>query len=245
MTKNMLPKLLQDAINENSIDVKILTEQLKLPWLHLNIKFPKLSTEYVNQLEDGKDWRDQWKFKAAANNSYQVKGWNGDFLFGPKPFDTFIDHVNSLSDFEKIDEDSRAKQFRNKFKFDWYVNEDDIIRQWINTILPDNDINIVNTYFLPPGGYVFPHRDYSKDNMGLAKIYIAAQWPEEAVFGMYGCGNIPIKQGDVLLLNNYTLPHWVYNGGNEKRLVIDIGANLQSPTIQNLIKDAFKKTFNQ
>ena len=32
---------------------------------------------------------------------------------------------------------------------------------------------------------------------------------------MYGCGDVPIKQGDVFLVNNYTLPHWVYNGSND------------------------------
>ena len=91
-------------------------------------------------------------------------------------------------------------------------------------------------------GYVFPHRDYAIDNMGLAKIYVALKWSKDNIFGMYGCGNIPINEGDVFLLNNYTLPHWVYNGSNEDRVVIDISANLHSPMIKQKIIDAFKKS---
>jgi len=244
MTKKQLPKLLADAIEHNCVDVDVITKNLKLPWLKLDIKFPTLDYDYLNNLEDTKSWRAKWKFKNIDSNSYQVKGWNGDFLFGPKPFDEFINKVNENKQFEKIDEDSKVKHFRKDFSFDWYVDEHDPIRTWISNLIPKDDINIVNTYFLPPGGYVFPHRDYSKDNMGLAKVYIAAQWEQGNVFGMYGCGDIPIKQGDVMLINNYTLPHWVYNGSDQKRLVIDIGANLQSPSIKQLSEQAFKKIFN-
>ena len=79
--------------------------------------------------------------------------------------------------------------------------------------------------------------------MGLAKIYVALKWSKDNVFGMYGCGDIPIREGDVLLLNNYTLPHWVYNGSKEDRIVIDISANLHSPIIKNKIIEAFRKAF--
>ena len=62
---------------------------------------------------------------------------------------------------------------------------------------------------------------------------------------MYGCGDVPIKQGDVFLVNNYTLPHWVYNGSNDNRVVIDIGANLNSPIIKKLIESSFTKRFSK
>lgn len=244
MTNDQLPKLLNDAITQNELDIDIITKNLKLPWLKLDIQFPNLEENYINTLEDTKDWRGKWKFKNLEENNYQVKGWNGDFLFGPKPFDDFLNEVNQNKNFEKIDEDSVSKHFRKKFNYDWYIDTNDPIRQWVSKLIPNEDINIINTYFLPPGGYVFPHRDYSRDGMGLAKIYIAAQWEEGNVFGMYGCGNIPIKQGDVMLINNYTLPHWVYNGSNKKRLVIDIGANLHSPKIKILIKQSFNTLFN-
>ena len=58
---------------------------------------------------------------------------------------------------------------------------------------------------------------------------------------MYGCGELPVTQGDVFLINNYSLPHWVYNGSDENRIVLDISANLHSPIIKQKIIDAFKK----
>lgn len=240
-------KLLQDALTQNSTEVDIIVKKLKLPWLKLELNFPKIAEEDFQTLKTEQDWRKKWQFPSYDENCYQVKGWNGDFIFGPKPFDEFLKNFKTeISKNSKMDEDCICRVFRNKFQFDWYVEEKNFIRQWINQLIPDEDINIVNTYFLPPGGYVFPHRDYNTyDELSLAKIYIAAQWKEGNVFGMYGCGNIPIKEGDVYLINNYTLPHWVYNGSNETRLVIDIGANLNSPKIKKIIENSFQRQFCQ
>jgi len=241
-----LPKLLKDAIKQNRPNAEIITKQLKLPWLKLDIKLPTFIDFWPKYLESikGKDWRQQWKFEnLKSNNNYQVKEWNGDLLFGPHPHDKFLETTSNIK--YNVDEDSRCKYYRNDFEFKWYVDENNKIRKWISWYLPDNDINIVNTYYIPPGGYVFPHRDYSFDDTGLAKIYVAAIWGEGNVFGMYGCGDVPIKQGDVFLVNNYTLPHWVYNGSNDNRVVIDIGANLNSPIIKKLIESSFTKRFSK
>ena len=61
---------------------------------------------------------------------------------------------------------------------------------------------------------------------------------------MYGCGNIPIEQGDVILLNNYSLPHWVYNGSDDDRIVLDISANLKSKNISEVIQRSFINKFS-
>lgn len=243
MMTDKLPKLLKDAIEQNKPDVKVITENLKLPWLKLDLTFPNMPTYWPTYLEniEGKDWRGQWKFEEDSKSNYQVKDWNGGLLFGPQPHDEFLKTTQDIR-FD-VDEDSRCKKYRKDFKFDWYVNKSDLVRKWIGTIIPDEDLNLVNTYYIPPGGYVFPHKDYPHDGVGLAKIYIAAVWDKGNVFGIYGCGNIPIKQGDVFLLNNYTLPHWVYNGSNTKRCVIDIGANLNSPQLKDLVETSFKKYF--
>lgn len=242
--KEKMHKLLKDAMGQNHADVDVITKKLKLPWLKLKINFPSIEETYFKKLQTEQDWRKKWQFQSYEQNSYQVKGWHGDFLFGPKPFDKFLEEFKTeISKYGKIDEDCICRTFRNKFKFDWHVDENDFIRQWINQLIPDEDLNIVNTYFLPPGGYVFPHRDYSHDDLSLAKIYIAARWKEGNEFGVYGCGNIPIKETDVFLINNYTLPHWVYNGSNDTRLVIDIGANLNSPKIKKIIEDSFQNFF--
>ena len=239
-----LPKLLTDSIEQNSIDIDIITKKLKLPWLKLDIKLDSVDKNELEKMTSNKDWRKQWDYPNHDADSYQVKGWNGDVFFGPTDWQKFLALANKQESEHYNDEDSKCRLLRKDMKYDWYVGEDNYVRQQVQKLIPnDDDINLVNTYSLPPGGYVFPHRDYASDGLGLAKIYIALKWGEGNVFGMYGCGDIPIKEGDVILLNNYTLPHWVYNGSDEDRVVIDISANLHSPVIKDKIIQAFKRSF--
>ena len=243
MTNDNIPKLLKDAMSENTFDIDVITKHLKLPWLKLDIKFDEPSDAEVEQMKSRDDWRKKWQFP-DDDASYQVKGWNGDIFFGPQKFDDFLALTTKENGGHNDDEDSHCRKLRNEVAYEWKVNEDHYVRRQVTRILPETkDINIVNSYILPPGGYVFPHRDYATDGMGLAKIYVALKWSDKNTFGMYGCGNIPIKQGDVFLLNNYTLPHWVYNGSSDDRIVIDIGANLHAPKVKQKIIDAFKQTF--
>lgn len=242
--KDKIPKLLKDAIGENSIDIDIITKKLKIPWLKLDISFDPPSDADIDQLLSNKDWRKKWNSTDQDSASYQVKGWNGNIFFGPTDFDKFLSMNEKENKQHDHDEDSKCRKFRKELEYSWCVNDNSYIRKQVKKILPnDNDINLVNSYSLPPGGYVFPHRDYAIDGMGLAKIYVALKWSKENIFGMYGCGAIPISEGDVFLLNNYTLPHWVYNGSNDDRIVIDISANLHSPIIKNKIIEAFRKAF--
>lgn len=242
--KDKLPKLLDDALSENSYDIDIITKRLKIPWMKLDIRFDEPTAQDIEYLRSDTDWRRKWNFPDQEQASYQVKGWNGNIFFGPKDFKKFLKASSKDNKGYDHDEDSKCRRFRREMEYGWCVDSESYVRQQVKKIFPnDGDINLVNTYSLPPGGYVFPHRDYAIDGMGLAKIYVALKWGEGNVFGMYGCGDIPIQQGDVILLNNYTLPHWVYNGSKEDRVVIDISANLESPTIKHKIIGAFKKTF--
>lgn len=241
------PKLLADAMEQNQFDVDIVTKKLKLPWLKLDIKAPKMSAEYLETLHaDASDLRTAWQFRKLKESAYQVKEWDSQILFGPKPFDEFLTKVSSHNefDFSKFDSDSKARFFRDKHSYDWYVPEDEPLRQWISSFLPDEDISLVYSYWAPPGGYVFPHRDYAHDGMGLNKLYCAIEWPEGNTFGMYGVGNMPVAEGDVFFIGNYILPHWVYNASNKTRLVIAIGADPHSPSLKKLIQHAFEKMFD-
>ena len=241
----MKDKLIHDCIQYNGPDVNIITQYLKLPWLKLNTTFPVLSDEYVHHLHKiSNDWRNQWKFDLENKIGYQVKGWNGNVLFAPN-LEQLVDIVENNPSWKgkMYDEDCQCKMFRSELNYSWRVDTDDPIRKWVNSLAPDNDINLVNTYFLPPGGYVFPHRDYSIEKIGLAKIYIAAKWGDGNTFGMYGVGNMPIEENDVYLINNYTLPHWVHNNSNKLRMVIDISSNLASTKIEKLIIESFQRKF--
>lgn len=238
MTIDNLPRLLQDAIKSNEYDINVITKHLKLPWLKLDLDFGLDENDH-DQLMSQEDWRTKWNFPSLEDNSYQVKNWNGKIFFGPRDFSKFLDLSKSHQ--HDHDEDSKCRLYRKKMEYGWATES--VIKQKIQKLIPDADLNLVNSYVLPPGGYIFPHRDYAIDGFGLAKIYVAVKWKKGNIFGMYGCGDIPIKQGDVLLVNNYTLPHWVYNGSDENRIVLDVSANLQSPNIKDSIINAFKKHF--
>lgn len=244
MMKDKLPKLLNDVVSENSYDIDVITKKLKIPWLKLDLRFERPTEQDIEYLVSDNDWRRKWNFPDREDASYQVKGWNGNIFFGPTDFKRFLDESSIDNKGHDHDEDSKCRRFRKEMEYGWCVDNDSYVRKQVKKIFPDDrDINLVNTYSLPPGGYVFPHRDYAMDGMGLAKIYVAVKWGEGNLFGMYGCGDIPIKEGDVFLLNNYTLPHWVYNGSKENRIVIDISANLHSPVIKDKIIQAFKRSF--
>jgi hypothetical protein len=239
-----IPKLLRDSIEQNDYDVDIITKKLKLPWLKLDIKLDEPTQEDIKQMYSNADWREKWNYPTLKEDSYQVKGWNGDVFFGPKDWTQFLELNKQDQKEHDHDEDSKCRKFRELIPYGWYVDQEHYLRRQLKKIISnDDDINLVNTYSLPPGGYVFPHRDYAIDGMGLAKIYVALKWGKGNVFGMYGCGDIPIKEGDVFLINNYTLPHWVYNGSDKDRVVIDISANLHSPVIKDKIIQAFKRSF--
>ena len=55
--KDKIPKLLKDAIGENSIDIDIITKKLKIPWLKLDISFDPPSDADIYQLLSNKDWQ--------------------------------------------------------------------------------------------------------------------------------------------------------------------------------------------
>jgi hypothetical protein len=240
--KDKVPKLLADAMSGNDYDIDVITKHCKIPWLKLDIKFDVLTDDDIAELNSNINWRENWNYPTLEQDSYQVNGWNGDIFFGPKDWTRFFDLISQEQKYH--DEDNKCRAQRQNLDYGWYVGEDHFLRQEIRKLFPnDEDINLVNTYSLQPGGFVFPHRDYASDGMGLAKIYIALKWSKDNVFGMYGCGNMPIEEGDVFLLNNYTLPHWVYNGSNDNRIVLDISANLHSPIIKNKIIESFKKLF--
>lgn len=247
MMNDNLPELLKQCIEHNEPSIDIIANKLKLPWLKLNLNFLNaLDNDYIQKLQDeGNSWRAAWQTD-FENIRYQVKGWNGTLLYGPKNFSDLVSAVNSRPELSGkfFDEDCQCKFFKETIDFEWKVSNNDQIRTWISNLIPDCDLNIVNTYVLPPQGYVYPHRDYSCHGSGMAKIYIPVKWETGSVFGMYGVGNIPLNSGDVFLINNYTLPHWVYNNSNSYRVVISIGANLESPKLAKLIKESFAKTFD-
>ncbi len=232
------PKLITDLMQHNKLSLDTILS-CNIPWLKLDIKVPNFSNEVLKQaMKESLDWRDYW---GDIESNYQVREWNGSVLFGPTDFPAFR---KSLRDQSKYiiddDEDHTCMRERNNYDFSWKINETHPIRQFVKTIFPnDSDINIVNYYILPPGGFVFPHRDRTTGKHQLNKIYIPLKWAEGNEFGFYGWGNAPIKEKNAYLLNNYSYTHWVVNNSQTDRIVLTMGTNLAA--IKDIITNSFLK----
>ena len=235
------PKLIEELSNNNQFDLNHFLNS-GVPWAKLNINVPKFDQNVFDQaVEQSTNWRHQWLFNDDNEHievDYQIKEWNGQVLFGPADWDAWVEFA---ADKQKAnDEDHLCMLHRNDFEFDWRLNVDHPIRQFVEKLFPNpQDINIVNFYVLPPGGYLFPHVDPTQGDRALNKIYIPLKWSEGNEFGFYKWGNVPIVESTAYLINNYRYAHWVLNRSNEPRVVLDIGANLH--TIKDLIEDSFKQ----
>ena len=118
-------------MNENSYDIDVLTKKLKIPWLKLDMEFDKPTDNELLDLYSKNDWREKWQLPDNENRSYQVKGWNGDILFGPTDWDSFMKLSAEEFDLHNSDEDSRCKKLRNRMKYDWFVDDNNYVKKQI------------------------------------------------------------------------------------------------------------------
>jgi hypothetical protein len=229
------PKILEDLRRQSKLELQSLLNS-GLPWLKLDLDIPQFTDDILQEaVTQATNWRDQWKM---VETNYQVNEWNGTILFGPSDWVKFSKIISE--DNLRNDEDHLCMIHRNNLEFDWTIATDHPIRRYVESIFPNkDDINIVNYYVLPPGGYLFPHLDTTVGDKALNKIYIPLRWAEGNEFGFYKWGNMPVQEGKVYLINNYKYAHWVLNDSQEPRIVLVIGANLDS--IYDIIAQSFAK----
>lgn len=240
---NDFPKLIEEVSKHNQFDLNYFLNS-GIPWLKLNINVPNFDqTVFTEAIQQSTDWRKKWNFSnknELVTTDYQVKEWNGSLLFGPTNWKKWLQIVNNNN--HKNDEDHLCMLHRNDLGFSRRLEESHPIRKFVESIFShEKDINIVNFYVLPPGGYLFPHIDPTQGDKALNKIYIPLKWKEGNEFGFYKLGNAPFKQNRAYLINNYRYAHWVLNRSNEPRVVLDIGANLHS--ISDLIQQSYFESF--
>lgn len=238
---NEFPKLIEELSSHNSFDLDHFLD-CGVPWLKLNLDVPDFDqTVFDDAVKQSTNWRQQWLFTNNQENieiDYQIKEWNGQVLFGPTDWTAWMDLV--AGDNKINDEDRLCMLHRNEFEFDWRLEPTHPIRQFVESIFPNQqDINLVNFYVLPPGGYLFPHIDPCAGAKALNKIYIPLKWADGNEFGFYKWGNAPMVERNAYLINNYRYVHWVLNRSNEPRVVLDIGSNLHA--IKDLIEESFKQ----
>jgi hypothetical protein len=228
----MTNKLLNDLSRENCLQLDSILSS-RIPWLKLDLKVPEFPSQVLDDaIAASNGWHDLWDEKTPEIPNYHL--WDGTVLFGPKNWNQWADIIASDID---DDADWLSKKYRHDVEFGWHIGDAHPVRKWISSFLDDDAINLVSYYVLGPHGYLMPHYDLCTGDKRLNKIYAAVTWPADCKFGFLDWGNIPIQQGDVFLINNYQYPHWVINHGDQHRIVLDIGCDLNS--IQDLIKRSF------
>ena len=129
--KDKIPKLLDDAIKQNDYDIDVITKNLKIPWLKLDMEFDKPTDSELLNLYSKNSWREKWQYLTTAFHSYQVKDWSGDILFGPTDWDYFMKLSRKEFELHNSDEDSRCKKLRNRMKYDWFVDDENYVKKQV------------------------------------------------------------------------------------------------------------------
>ena len=87
---------------------------------------------------------------------------------------------------------------------------------------------------LPPGGFIYPHKDHDthkatsdqyKFYQGCTALYIPIVWPENNYIKFAGVGTLPIQQDQPMVINNDFFTHCVINDSQENRVVIGVRAH--------------------
>ena len=64
--KDKIPKLLDDAIKQNDYDIDVITKNLKIPWLKLDMEFDKPTDSELLNLYSKNSWREKWQYLTTA-----------------------------------------------------------------------------------------------------------------------------------------------------------------------------------
>jgi len=223
------PEILEVVSKENKPELTSIL-QMGLPWMKLNTTCPEFSDKTITEaIAESSDIRSKLKMVQKDAN-YQIRNWDGNMYFGPANLNELVDLNNQdkAKNGYTNDINATAKLHRNDIEFKWHVNEDHVFRKWINSWIDDIDLNIVNTFVFPPGGFLFPHADTNSEPWGLDRIYIPLRHPKGTEFGFFKFGNMPANEREMWLIDQYTHIHWAMNRSNLPKITLAIGCNLKS-----------------
>jgi hypothetical protein len=97
---------------------------------------------------------------------------------------------------------------------------------------------------LPPGGFIYPHRDYDTFKQtaeeyfpyqGCTQLYIPIDWPHNNWIKFAGAGVLAPDSGQAVVINNDAYTHCLVNDSDQPRLVVGIRCH------KNILKDWLKK----
>ena len=84
---------------------------------------------------------------------------------------------------------------------------------------------------LPPGGFIYPHRDYDTFKQtaeeyfpyqGCTQLYIPIDWPCNNWIKFAGAGVLNLEAGAPMVINNDAYTHCLVNDSDQNRLVVGI-----------------------
>lgn len=221
-----------------------------IPWLPLSVKPPRIDPAvmqhdiqrwfYADEVDNESLQNAGFMKHNAITESTQhrlesttQKLWAGKMVFGPEPW------IKETYSGTLYVEYTMTRRWRHRLPMAWDIDPDHPIRQFVNTLVSDDDLISVSIFHLPPTEYLDPHQDYHQGmKIGLASIFWGAQWDEGNDFGVAGFGMAPIKQDWVGLIDTFNHPHWVVNHSQRDRVSVVI--NLEHRAIEKLICDSWR-----
>ncbi len=193
---------------------KSIKNDMKLPWLELDIKVP--TDQILTEFEQVKDQLVSHRAGDQLLNQTH-KGWNSLTIHGIDP--------------------SVTEEQEGKHTWTSVADKCPKTKQWIedNFLINDNTRRI-RFMFLEPGGWIMPHKD--RDTHQLREINVAITNPSGCVFRMLERGNIPFEPGKAFILD-IANRHMIHNDSDKPRLHIILHTDVDDKVIERSYENCY------
>ena len=193
---------------------KAIKNDMKLPWLELDIKVP--TQEILNEFQQVKDQIVKHRSKDSLLNQTH-KGWNSLTIHGISPSIT-TEQEGHHAWTSVADQCPNTKQ---------WIEQNFIINQHTRRI---------RFMLLEPGGYIMPHKD--RDIHKLKEINVAITNPKGCVFRMLERGDIPFEPGKAFILD-IANRHMIHNDSDQPRLHIILHTDISDELIERSYENCY------
>ena len=188
-----------------------------LPWLQLDIDVPArdIFSEFIKIEDQLVLHREQDKFGSLTHN-----GWKSATLYGVSTTQTT--DSNKLHTWTDL------------------ANSCPITVNWIKeNFIVNEKTGRIRFMFLPPGGYILPHKD--RDSTKLSEINIAITNPKGCVFRFMDRGTIPFASGTGFIIDTSN-KHMVFNDSQEPRLHMILHTEVSNEIIERSYEKCYYST---
>jgi len=117
-----------------------------------------------------------------------------------------------------------------------------VTTSWLKKVFPMENYNRIRFMLLEPGGYILPHKDGYKHELG--KINIALNHPKDCIFKMKEHGVVPMKPGVVMLLDVYNEHAYMNNSSEDRIHIIIHPSDAPNQEYKELVEKSYKKEYD-